>query len=139
MNRYWLTPIMLVFFLVAVGVCTFAPSILADGPGSAAGPQPPSASTEEGSAAAQCLTCHGPFEKLASALPSYVAPSGEKINPHRYVPHDLKDIPDCVSCHKPHSATPTADEIAALPKPNVKTCFECHHKQNFASCKSCHK
>lgn len=139
MNRYRLTPMMLAFLLVTVGICSFAPSILADGPGNAAGPQPPSASTENGNEAVQCLTCHGPFEKLASAPPSYVAPSGEKVNPHRYVPHDLKDIPDCVSCHKPHSATPTADEIAALPKPNVKTCFECHHKQSFAPCKSCHK
>ena len=139
MSRYRLTPVMLLFFFVAVGMCSFAPSILADGSGKTAGSQPPSTSTENGNTAAQCLTCHGSFEKLASAPPSYVAPSGEKINPHRYVPHDLKDIPDCVSCHKPHSATPTADEIAALPKPNVKTCFECHHKQNFAPCKSCHK
>lgn len=86
-----------------------------------------------------CLKCHGPFERLASAPPSFVAPGGEKITPHRYVPHNGKDIPDCVACHRPHPANPTADELAALPKPGVKFCFECHHTETFASCKDCHK
>ena len=49
-----------------------------------------------------CLDCHGPFDKLIKVSANYVAPSGEKISPHRYVPHDSKlekDIPDCSHCH----------------------------------------
>jgi predicted CXXCH cytochrome family protein len=94
---------------------------------------------EDEGATADCLKCHGPFDKLASAPPSFISTSGEKITPHRYVPHDQKDIPDCANCHQPHSANPTADEIAALPKPNVTFCFDCHHKKNFMRCKACHK
>ncbi len=38
-----------------------------------------------------CLNCHRPFDKLATASANYVAPSGEKITPHRFVPHNSKD------------------------------------------------
>ena len=96
------------------------------------------AATEKSPTAA-CLDCHGPFDKLASAPPNFVSQSGETVNPHRYVPHDLKEIPECVGCHKPHSADPTKSELDALPKPNITTCFSCHHAENFKSCKSCHK
>jgi hypothetical protein len=133
MKKLILTGGLLLSLLWLVAVSFFVPAIFA------AGPQPPSAPTGGGNASAACLECHGPFEKLASAPPYFVAPSGEKINPHRFVPHDLKDIPDCVSCHKAHSATPTSAELAALPKPNVNTCFECHHKRDFVNCQSCHK
>ena len=118
----------LALLFVSVGAFFFVLTILASVPAAAANTTP-----------AGCLECHGPFEKLASAPPHFVAPSGEKINPHRYVPHDLKEIPECVSCHKPHSATPNADELSALPKPNVETCFECHHERNFENCQKCHK
>jgi hypothetical protein len=129
MKEHWFLRIMVLFlFLAITGTLS-----------SAAAPQQPSATKETASPAQGCLKCHGPFEKLASAPPRFIAPSGEKITPHRYVPHDLKDIPDCVSCHQAHSANPTAAEIAALPKPNVKTCYECHHKENFTLCKACHK
>jgi len=104
----------------------------------AAASQPASPTEGEG-AAAMCLKCHGPFEKLASQPPGFVTPGGEKVAPHRYVPHDGKDIPDCTNCHQTHSTNPTAGEIAALPKPNVKFCFDCHHKENFQRCKTCHK
>jgi hypothetical protein len=99
-------------------------------------PQP--AAAQSTSAADNCLKCHGPFEKLISVSPEFVMKSGEKVKPHRYVPHDLKEIPDCLSCHKKHSATPTKSELAALPKANVQTCFSCHHTENFTNCKSCH-
>ena len=90
-----------------------------------------------------CLNCHGPFDKLASAAASYVAPSGEKITPHRFVPHDskgAKGIPECSNCHQPHPAEPTASDLAALAKPDVQWCYAtCHHKNTFESCKDCHK
>jgi len=139
MKQYHLARTVLVLMLAATGTFSFVPAILGQGPDRSAGPQSSSASGATGSTSAACLECHGPFEKLASAPPFFVAPSGEKINPHRYVPHDLKEIPDCVSCHKPHSATPSAAEIAALPKPNVTSCFECHHTKTFQNCRDCHK
>jgi hypothetical protein len=90
-----------------------------------------------------CLNCHGPFDKLASATAGYVAPSGEKITAHRFVPHDSKEakgIPECTNCHQPHPAEPTASDLAALAKPEVQWCYAtCHHKNNFEPCKDCHK
>ena len=94
---------------------------------------------EKGNSTTACLECHGPFDKLASAPSRFITQSGEKITPHRYIPHDLKEIPDCVSCHKPHSANPTKTELDSLPNPDVTTCFGCHHAENFKPCKSCHK
>jgi predicted CXXCH cytochrome family protein len=138
MKGHHLTRVILVSLFLIIGTFFLAEAVLAAGPAKAAKPQPPPVPAKDGNASAACLKCHGPFEKLTSASPKFVTQKGEKINPHRYVPHDLKDIPDCVSCHKPHSAAPNAKEIAALPKPGVKTCYECHHKEDFASCKSCH-
>jgi hypothetical protein len=90
-----------------------------------------------------CLKCHGPFEKLATASPSYVAPSGEKIVPHRFVPHNSKEakaIPGCDNCHEPHAVPPTGPTPGAPPKADVQWCYTtCHHKNNFALCKDCHK
>ena len=139
MKGHSLARIVFVFLFLVIGAFFFVGSDTAAAAVKAAKPQPPPASEKDGNTAVACLKCHGPFEKLTSASPKFVTEKGEKVNPHRYVPHDLKDIPECVSCHKPHSATPSAGEIAALPKPNVKTCYECHHKESFASCKSCHK
>ncbi|HVN97750.1 MAG TPA: cytochrome c3 family protein [Syntrophorhabdaceae bacterium] len=88
-----------------------------------------------------CLDCHGPFDKLATASPGYLAPSGEKINPHRFVPHDSKDakaIPGCTNCHQAHPLPPTAAALAAIPKPDVEWCYTCHHKNNFTNCAQCH-
>jgi len=129
MHKHWFRWIM-VFFSFCVAVNGFY-SVHASGP--------TLATKEEGDVTTVCLQCHGPFEKLASEPPNFTAPSGEKITPHRYVPHDLKEIPDCLNCHHKHSENPTPAEIAALPKPNVKFCFECHHKENFTRCKDCHK
>lgn len=89
-----------------------------------------------------CLSCHGLFDKIA-ASPNYQAPSGEKISPHRYVPHavrDAKAIPECSNCHEPHPVPPTTSGLAALPKPEVQWCYTaCHHKNTFQLCKDCHK
>jgi len=90
-----------------------------------------------------CLDCHGPFDKLAAATASYVAASGEKITPHRYVPHDSKEakgIPECSNCHQPHPLPPTARNLANAAKPDVHWCLmTCHHNNNFEPCKKCHK
>lgn len=89
-----------------------------------------------------CLRCHGPFDKLVAASGDYVAPSGEKLSPHRFVPHDSKlekDIPECTQCHTAHplSPQPVKGQID-LSKVNVDWCYSCHHEKNFKSCKECH-
>jgi len=92
---------------------------------------------------ADCLGCHGPFDKLVEASGNYVAPSGEKISPHRFVPHDSKkdeDIPECTKCHVAHPLDPLpALGSVDLSKVNVQWCYDsCHHEKNFTSCKECH-
>jgi hypothetical protein len=90
----------------------------------------------------KCIKCHGPFDKLIKAPAKYIAPSGEKINPHRYVPHDsklAKDIPDCTHCHAAHKLSPLpAKGSIDLSKVNVQWCYSCHHENNLTSCKDCH-
>ena len=92
----------------------------------------------------ECLTCHGPFEKLVESSANYVAPSGEKGSPHRYVPHESKkeeDIPECTHCHKAHPLDPLpAQGSIDLSKVSVVWCYDqCHHEKNFTSCKECHE
>ena len=91
---------------------------------------------------AKCLSCHGPFEKMTGVTDKYTAPSGEKISPHRFVPHDSKkveDVPECTNCHTAHPINPPAHGSVDLSKVNVKWCYEtCHHEKNFTSCKQCH-
>jgi hypothetical protein len=91
-----------------------------------------------------CLDCHGPVDKFMAASTRYQVPGGEKINPHRYVPHDSKsaaEIPDCTNCHSAHSLSPlpktgTVDRS----KLNVEWCFKaCHHTKDFTPCKKCHE
>ena len=93
-------------------------------------------------AQAKCLDCHGPFDKLIETSAKYVAPSGEKTSPHRYVPHDSKqekDIPDCSHCHTQHPLSPLPDKASIdLSKVSVEWCFTCHHEKNLTSCKNCH-
>lgn len=91
----------------------------------------------------ECLTCHGPFDKIIEATAKYVAPSGEKTSPHRYVPHDSKkeeDIPECTHCHTAHPLDPPpAHGSIDLSKVGVQWCYDaCHHEKNFTSCKQCH-
>ncbi len=120
------------FLSALIGVCAlvFTPS-----PSSC-----PSAAEEVSKDA--CLECHGPYEKLASAAPNYVAPSGEKISPHHYVPHTSKEakaIPECTNCHQVHPNPPTAADISAMAKPGVDWCYStCHHENDFTPCTKCH-
>jgi hypothetical protein len=92
---------------------------------------------------AECLGCHGPFEKMTAVTDKYTAPSGEKISPHRFVPHDStkdEDVPECTNCHAPHALDPLPTYGSVdLSKVDVKWCYEsCHHEKNFTSCKQCH-
>ena len=105
--------------------------------------KPPSAtagtaasSAAAGSSKETCLRCHGPFDKLVSASANYTMPSGEKTSPHRYVPHNSKDIPECSNCHKRHPVPLTSTE--GLPKPNPEWCYTCHHA-GVLQCGTCHQ
>ena len=95
----------------------------------------PTASLAAGSSKDVCLACHGPFDKLVSVTSNYVFPSGEKTSPHRYLPHNSQDIPECSICHKPHPLPLTSTE--GLPKANGEWCYECHHKR-VLKCGTCH-
>ena len=90
-----------------------------------------------------CLSCHGPFDELIEATADYVAPSEEKTSPHRYVPHNSKevaDIPECTQCHTAHPLDPLPESGSIdLSKVGVQWCYEsCHHQQDLTSCKECH-
>ena len=102
---------------------------------SGSSPAATTASTEAGSSKDACLMCHRPFDKLISATANYTMPGGEKTSPHRYVPHDSKDIPECSNCHKPHPVPLTSTE--GLPKANAKWCYGCHHTR-VLECGTCH-
>ncbi len=104
---------------------------VAPSPSTEAGAQPSGTSKET------CQSCHGPFDKLVASA-NYQAPSGEKISPHRYVPHnatEVKAIPECSTCHEPHPVPLPAN----VPKGDVQWCYTtCHHKHTFQACKDCH-
>jgi hypothetical protein len=110
-------------------------------PSQAAGAQPSGPGSPQPSKEI-CLNCHGPFEKLVASA-NYLAPSGEKISPHRYVPHNAKEakaIPDCSNCHQPHPVPPPESGVTASSKADVQWCYTaCHHKNTFQLCKDCHK
>jgi hypothetical protein len=107
-------------------------------------PAAPAPKTEAQPSQSKCLGCHGPFDKIIAGSEKYVLPSGEKINPHRFVPHDSKkedDIPECTHCHLVHPIDPLpAQGSVDLSKVSVKWCYEaCHHEENFTPCKQCHE
>ena len=59
-----------------------------------------------------------PTTSLPGHPPSFVASSGEKINPHTYVPHtskEAKTIPECTNCHTPHGTPPKAEKLPSCP------------------------
>ena len=95
------------------------------------------ASVEEGPKdTAYCLKCHGPFEKLIDATKDYVSQFDEHINPHQFVPHDSKSVPDCASCHEAHPIPIKAGSAPASPE--LTYCYSCHHTQTFETCAQCH-
>jgi predicted CXXCH cytochrome family protein len=94
-----------------------------------------------GSPKAACLGCHGPYEKIIAKTADYRMQSGDqeiKSNPHRYAPHeskDVTDIPECSYCHEPHPVPLTTKE--GLPKPKATWCYGCHHAK-ILTCGTCH-
>jgi hypothetical protein len=125
------------WFVIGIGISVSAgilsathSAVLASGPAA-------------GDSKKECLACHGPFDKLIEASSKYVAPSGEKTSPHRFVPHDSnkeEDIPECTHCHKAHPLDPLpAEGSIDLSKTAVQWCYDaCHHEKNLTSCKKCH-
>jgi hypothetical protein len=86
----------------------------------------------------QCLACHGPFEKVIQGGVKFKVTEEETVNPHKYVPHDGQEAPECTECHLPHPIPPKDKSEVERPK-NVDFCFEgCHHMRNFQPCKTCH-
>lgn len=86
-----------------------------------------------------CLGCHGPIEKLTDADIKFKVDGGT-VNPHKFVPHDSKnlaDFPDCTVCHKPHAMPPSKGykDVSA----NVEVCYQCHHNYTFQRCSKCHE
>jgi hypothetical protein len=132
-------------FFIAIGILVCVCFLIANGPVSAqsAGQPAKAAAPAAGPSKSDCLNCHGPFDKIIESTGNYVAPSGEKLSPHRYVPHDSKkddDIPECANCHTAHPLDPLpAQGSVDLSKANVQWCYAtCHHAKNFTSCKQCH-
>jgi hypothetical protein len=111
--------------------------------GATAAASEPSATSTSNAAGSKdvCLECHGSFDELAKSTTNYLAPSGEKGSPHRYIPHGKKDpsaIPGCENCHQSHPVPPTSPMI--VPKANMDWCYgTCHHENNFSPCKNCHQ
>jgi len=86
----------------------------------------------------QCLGCHGPFEKIAKATENFKTPAGDTSTPHRYVPHDSQDVPECTECHIQHPIPPK-DKSEVQKPTDVQFCYDgCHHMKNLQSCKTCH-
>ena len=94
---------------------------------------------KQNQSASVCLSCHGPFEKLADQKPGFKTDTG-LVNPHQFVPHKEKkaeNVPNCLNCHTPHSNPPK--EKVDLSSVNVESCYvKCHHMQNFGKCNKCH-
>lgn len=123
-------------------LASWPPSALMIAAATAASPEPSLTSPSTTAISKDlCLDCHGSFDDLAKSTAGYVAPSGEKGTPHRYVPHEKKDpsaIPGCSNCHQPHPVPPPS--LVGAPKAGVDWCFSaCHHENNFKSCKECHQ
>ena len=116
---------------------TSAPSAEAESAEAASPEAVSGASVEEGPKdTAYCLKCHGPFEKLIDKTKDYVSQFDEHINPHQFVPHDSKSVPDCAQCHEAHPIPFKAEGESASPE--LTYCYSCHHTQTFETCAQCH-
>jgi predicted CXXCH cytochrome family protein len=103
-------------------------------------PPPPLPSANPAVGKDVCLGGHGPFHKPAAALTTFTEENGDKVNPHRYVPHnraDDKAVVECAKCHSPHPL-PLASK-PGLPEANPDWCYSCYHTQEFFPCKNCHQ
>jgi hypothetical protein len=138
--------------ILSAGISTSAQSPAPEQQSTAPAPQSPAPQQDSTAPASgqdakvpkdTCLGCHGPFDKITDPPDKYVAPSGEKTTPHRYVPHDSKkdeDIPECTNCHTAHSLDSLPEQGSIdLSKVDVQSCYKaCHHDNSLTTCKSCH-
>jgi hypothetical protein len=124
----------LIVLILAMILSTFALAMGAQPQDAAAKKADPKEETK------RCLACHGPFDELVASTAGYIAPSEEKITPHKYVPHDdptEANINNCTNCHTPHPVPLESKE--SVVKPNVDWCYtNCHHAYNFSPCSQCH-
>jgi hypothetical protein len=87
----------------------------------------------------KCLSCHGPYEKIAKATENFKTPSEEVSTPHRYVPHDGTEIPQCTECHIQHKLDPLPEKSTVDKPKDLDFCYNgCHHMRNLQPCKNCH-
>lgn len=87
----------------------------------------------------QCLACHGPFEKVIQGGAKFKISEEEIINPHKYVPHDSQEAPECTECHIVPHAIPLQDKSTVEKPRDVDFCYGgCHHMRNFQPCQTCH-
>ena len=91
-----------------------------------------------------CLSCHGPFEKVAAASAGYKFYDGSTVNPHTTVellaskPHASGlGVVACARCHQPHPQ-PLAS-VKDVPVADLTYCFGCHHQGVFTPCGKCHE
>ena len=128
------------FFLIFALVSLLAAAPASQAAAPAGKPDASAAQSADKAGKDACLECHAPFADLVAKPKAFTAESGEKINPHRYVPHDRKldkSIPACTNCHKPHPNPITSKKDVI--KPNVDWCYKCHHNNDFQPCGACHK
>jgi hypothetical protein len=95
--------------------------------------------SEIGPVAKTCLACHGSYDDIAKDTADFIAPSGETVTPHQYVPHEeKKDIPECTECHQSHDI-PLEDVSKVVMPDNLDYCYQsCHHAYNLQPCSTCH-
>lgn len=86
-----------------------------------------------------CLTCHGPFEELAQAVPDYVTAEGDEVNPHVTLPHDTDEPVLCSNCHPGHPVHVDMVRPGEIAEPDVEFCYTCHHVRDFTPCSECHE
>jgi hypothetical protein len=91
--------------------------------------------------AKKCLACHS-YDKIRQSTAKYKMPSGERVTPHQYLPHDDMEngkIPDCTDCHVAHPV-PLVDKSTVVKPKNITFCYTaCHHMKNLAACSICHR
>ena len=100
-------------------------------------PSMPMVSVDDKLSPEDCLACHGEFKDIVAKSEGYTNEFGEKVNPHRYVPHDSTKLPDCLACHKQHEIPPKGKVVQT--GMTMDYCYSCHHTETFAKCTDCHQ
>ncbi len=69
-----------------------------------------------------CFACHTSYPALIELTEDYIAPEGEKVNPH----HSHRGEVECYHCHNVHRESP-----------GINYCYSCHHER-VLECYTCH-